>query len=110
MTSLSPATIGEERPPGAGTFHLPFLAGPTPPGACGLSAPPAPPARRTGGHAGALSPPRRAPTNAPPATSAIDPFTFPSSLDVGTDGTGGRRPPRLRSGAGPKPSARGVSP
>src|SRR5262249_25591347 len=110
MPSLPPATPGGASPAGAGTFHFTFLAGPNSTGGFSVSATPEPPGPRNWGHASGLSPPRPAATNAATATSAIDPFTLPSSLDVGTDGTGGRPPPRLRSAAGRRLSARGVSP
>src|SRR5262245_65685914 len=96
ITTLSPATTGEDSPLGAGTFHFTFLSGPNSTGGFWSSATPEPPGPRNWGHASGLSPPRPAATNTATATSAIDPFTLPSSLDVGTDGTGGRRPPRLR--------------
>src|SRR5688572_12588282 len=42
MTSLFPATIGDETPPGAGTFHLTFCSGPNSVGGFWPSATPDP--------------------------------------------------------------------
>src|SRR3979411_3327767 len=46
MTSLSPATIGEDDPAGTGTFHLTFLSGPNSTGGFWPCATPAPPRPR----------------------------------------------------------------
>src|SRR6516165_2544499 len=70
MTSLSPATTGEDRPPGAGTFHLRFLVGPNSTGGFWPSATPDPPGPRNCGHAGP-SPERAALAQSPSATIAI---------------------------------------
>src|SRR6516165_8666107 len=70
MTSLSPAVIGEDRPPGAGTFHLRFLVGPNSTGGFWLSATPDPPGPRNCGHADP-SPARPAVTQRPSPTTAI---------------------------------------
>src|SRR5204863_9240573 len=50
MTSLSPATIGDDQPPGALTFHLTFLSGPNSTGGFCSSATPDPPGPRNCGH------------------------------------------------------------
>src|SRR6516164_2081374 len=70
MTSLSPAVIGEDRPAGAGTFHLRFLSGPNSTGGFWPSATPDPPGPRNCGHAGP-SPARPAFAQSPSARTAI---------------------------------------
>src|SRR6516164_826971 len=70
MTSLSPAVIGEDRPAGAGTFHLRFLSGPNSTGGFWPSATPDPPGPRNCGHA-EPSPARPAVPKSPSATTAI---------------------------------------
>src|SRR5262249_7507273 len=70
MTSLSPAVIGEDRPAGAGTFHLRFLAGPNSTGGFCPPATPDPPGPRNCGQAG-LSPARPAVAPSPRATTGI---------------------------------------
>src|SRR3954462_6629035 len=50
MTSLSPATIGEDRPPGALTFHFTFLPGPNSTGVFCPPPTPPPPGPRNCGH------------------------------------------------------------
>jgi hypothetical protein len=49
--SLSPATIGEENPLGAGTFHFTFFSGPNATGGFWPSATPDPPGPRNWGQA-----------------------------------------------------------
>ena len=58
MTSLSPATIGDDRPPGTRTFHFTFLSGPNCTGGFWPVAIPDPPAPRNCGHASCVSPAR----------------------------------------------------
>src|ERR1700676_2031092 len=70
MTSVSPAVIGEDRPRGAGTFHLRFLVGPNSTGGFWPSATPDPPGPRNCGHAGP-SPAWPAVAKSPSATTAI---------------------------------------
>src|SRR6516164_9791404 len=70
MTSLSPAVIGEDRPAGAGTFHLRFLVGPNSTGGFWPSATPDPFGPRNCGHAGP-SPARPMVVHSPSATTAI---------------------------------------
>src|SRR5262245_30619672 len=50
MTSLSPATMGEDPPFGAVTFHFTFLSGPNSTGGFCPSATPDPPGPRNCGH------------------------------------------------------------
>src|SRR5438552_16426833 len=94
MTSLSPATIGEEDPAGAGTFHFTFLSGPNSTGGFWPSAAPDPPGPRNPGHASGLSPPVPTAANTPRATDAINSFmTLPSVVvDTGRRGEVGRAP------------------
>src|SRR5262245_59461677 len=71
ITSLSPATIGEESPLGTGTFHFAFLSGPNSTGGFAWSATPDPLGPRHRGHSresSALSPQV---VNHPAASTAI---------------------------------------
>src|SRR5436189_5774912 len=79
MTSLSPTTTGDESPPGAGTFHITFLSGPTSIGGFCSSAIPEPAGPRNCGHASgsfAKQNPPVAKTNTTQANHLIvlDPF------------------------------------
>src|SRR5256712_12698375 len=74
MTSLSPATIGEERPLGAGTFHFTFLSGPNSTGGFWPSATPEPSGPRNRGHASELSAASPTAVNASTDTNAINSF------------------------------------
>src|SRR5687768_13804551 len=79
MTSLSPTTIGEERPLGALTFHFTFLSGPSSTGGFWSSATPEPPGPRNCGQASGFSPATPAPANTPTATNAINVLMSTSS-------------------------------
>src|SRR5262245_26944987 len=65
ITSLSPATMGEESPLGAGTFHFTFFSGPNSTGGFALSAIPDPLGPRNLGHASDLSAANPSLTNTP---------------------------------------------
>src|SRR5262245_15002132 len=84
MTSLSPATTGEEKPAGAGAFHLAFLPAPNSTGGFWLSATPDPPAPRKPGRVSGRSPRRPAAANIPRASDAINPFMALPSVVVDT--------------------------
>ena len=58
MTSLSPATIGDESPSGTGTFHLTFFSAPTSIGGFSSVAMPDPLGPRNRGQGAELSAPR----------------------------------------------------
>src|SRR5262245_58238019 len=92
MTTLSPATIGDDSPPGAGTFHLTFLSGPSSTGGFWPSATPDPFGPRNWGHASALSAPSPEAANTASATEAIIPFMS--------------SPPRVVPGRSPEPTGR----
>src|SRR5262245_3359680 len=70
MTTLSPATTGEESPLGAGTFHLTFLSGPNSTGGFWSSATPDPFGPRNCGHTSGLSAPTATVVSTPSATHA----------------------------------------
>src|SRR5882672_9878074 len=80
MTSLSPATTGEERPVGAGTFHFTFLSGPNSTGGFWPSATPDPFGPRNWGQASDLSAASPTPVNAPTDTNATNSFMSWNSL------------------------------
>src|SRR5688572_31156128 len=69
ITSLSPARMGDERPGGAGTFHLTFVSGPMLIGGLACSATPEPPGPRNCGHSNAFSPAVASTPNKPATTS-----------------------------------------
>src|SRR4051794_3423266 len=98
-TRLSPATIGDENPPGTRTFHLTFLFGPNSTGGFWSSATADPPGPRNWGQASGRSAPSPATANTPTATDAIHPLMSSSSVDGITDrrgDVGGRRSHVLR--------------
>src|SRR6476660_8345365 len=74
MTSRSPATIGDDSPGGAGTFHLRFLSGPNSTGGFWSSATPDPLGPRNCGQASGLSAASPAAATATIATDASIPF------------------------------------
>jgi hypothetical protein len=73
-TSLSPATIGDDSPDGAGTFHFTFFSGPTSTGGFCPSATPDPPGPRNCGHPGASPAPSVTDANARTAANAMRAF------------------------------------
>src|SRR6266571_8211563 len=80
MMRLSPATIGEERPLGADTFHLTFLSGPNSTGGFALSATPDPFGPRNRGHASAFSAASPTVANTFANTNTINSFMASSRL------------------------------
>src|SRR5262245_4969573 len=88
MTSLSPATTGEDSPGGAGTFHFTFLSGPISTGGFWSSATPEPLGPRNCGHAAGWSAARAAAANTASAADAFTPSVSSPSM------VAGRRPPR----------------
>src|SRR5262245_3334256 len=74
MTSLSPATIGDESPLGAGTFHFTFFSGPNSTGGFCPSATPDPPGPRNCGQASGLSALSPTAANTPSAIIAMKLF------------------------------------
>src|SRR5262245_35250526 len=79
MISLSPATIGEETPAGAATFHFRFFSGPNSTGGFCPSATPEPLGPRNCGQTGAVSPPSPTDVKNPAAANVIHTFMAVSS-------------------------------
>src|SRR5262245_42034783 len=84
-TRLSPATIGDENPPGTRTFHFTFLSGPNSTGGFWSSATADPPGPRNCGQASGLSAPSPTDANKPTAMDVIHPLMSSSSMEVITD-------------------------
>src|SRR5262245_44554071 len=89
ITSLSPATMGEESPLGAGTFHFTFLSGPNSMGGFALSAIPDPLGPRSLGHASDLSAACPSLMNTPNDINTMVSFMLSShSFSPGSEGSG----------------------
>src|SRR6476660_1148260 len=80
MTSLSPATMGEESPLGVDAFHFRFLSGPNSTGGFWPSATPDPSGPRNRGHTSCFSAHNPAVANAPINTSGIKFFMLSPRL------------------------------
>src|SRR3954462_3760487 len=86
MTNRSPATIGDDSPGGAGTFHLTFFSGPNSTGGFWSAATPDPLGPRTWGQVSGLLAAIPTAATAARATDASIPFMQTPPLVLGVSG------------------------